>query len=268
MLGQLLNNHPNMVITNEYHFLSHILRKSYSDNTQTLYGLCGMASQTEQRDGSILSSGYPRPIFGKLDPRGKKIHIVGDKGGGTIGLHVNEHGPQVLEKVLGRYRVCLLHVIRNPFDIISSICIRYAAMKYGEGLPYCLGIQKVSKSMVSHLGEEETMRQLHKHLDYSIKYFFDLADAVKKVKKVNKMAMLDIHHEAFLKQPDVQMSTILRFLGMKVVDWMYCLECVKQSKPVHKSRLLFPKLFNPERIAQVEKHASRYDWLRDYRHAH
>ena len=142
------------------------------------------------------------------------------------------------EKVTG-YKPKLIHIMRNPFDMMTTHAIRW----YED----------------NHLPQFPT----DKDLLPQIQKFFYRADIIRKLKMENYYKILDIYHEEFVLDPRGQLSKILQFIDIQS-DIQYienCASIVFSTPNVSRKRINWPA----ELIEYVEKKLKEYPFLSRYR---
>ena len=118
LLSAMLNAHKNAVIAHEVNALTHVLRGS---SRAHLFALLLSRDRwfTDQKD---TSSGFSYRVPNQWQGRYERLNVIGDKkgAGSAIVLH---HQPTALDRlrdVIG-VPLCVVHVVRNPFDNIARI---------------------------------------------------------------------------------------------------------------------------------------------------
>ena len=135
--------------------------------------------------------------------------------------------------------VLLIHVIRNPFDTITTM-LRRTLEEKGQG-------KEIMDA--SQLGPLITA-------------FFDRVEVNNTLRKDPQYKVLDVYHEDFIRDPKGELSRIISFLGLEA-DERYLEQCatIVFDKP-HQSRHAIN--WTEEWIAEVEKKIAQYDFLKRY----
>ena len=118
LLGALLDAHPSMVIAHELNLLRYV-RLGFS--RQQLFHLMVNTSTAFQARGGWWS-GYSAKVLGQWQGRWRELRVIGDKKGFSTCWELR-HDPELLDKLrrIAASPVRLIHVIRNPFDNISTM---------------------------------------------------------------------------------------------------------------------------------------------------
>ena len=168
-----------------------------------------------------------------------EIIAIGDKLGGRTSLLIKDN-PELLNKLLTTIGKSLkfIHVIRNPFDTITTMAKRFL-----EKEAPCKSIESLD-------------------LLPFIKAYLDRADVVMKLKNTGNYEIFDMYHEDFIKNPQESLTELLHFVGVDPFD-DYCKNCseIVYQNP-HESR--FEAKWNKEIITFVESKIQDYEFLRRY----
>lgn len=293
LVGHLLNNHPNIVIAHELP-LQHLL---YSCINARAYGwlaplitavmrhtmLAGLMARVGQlaesggkQSNLLTESGHKYPYFGEYRPNKKDVLTLGNKSGGKLGRVAHYRGAEVLEYLrFKRYQSRFLHVVRNPYDVITTMSIRLLASHSHHKLgldPYKGGrsgnvsmIEGIDKALRAELGDERWPSLMLRFFNKARQRFFAMADGVKKTKELYGEAVLDVHYSKLLQNPRPELERIVAHLQLEADDDYYR-QCASLMEPETHSRKLLPELFNEERLSELEKRLAQYPWMADYRY--
>lgn len=273
MLGHLLNNHPNMSVAHEFQYahkgmattVMKIMPRHYINNL-----ICDLLEYVYQENqlnlSGRLSTGYFHPNFGETNPCNKQLLVIGDKRGGGLSNLLKEHDPNILKKLTPpKCALRLLHVIRNPFDIIATMSIRNVVERIAPPMASHMPTPMALKLIHAKHGEDKIRVLCHRSLEERIEYFFSLVDSVQAVKQSKIAPVLDIHYHEFLQHPEKLLRNMLEFLGLEG-DHDYYTGATANLKPAHKSRHLYPDLFSKAQIETVTGRLQNYAWLSQYRY--
>lgn len=225
LTASLLDAHPNVIIANELG----VLRYIYAGfNRRQIYYLLLRNSLSFTKAGR-RSKGYSHRIATQFQGSFKKLLVIGDDpgGGGTLRLCARPWLIDRLYRTIG-VRMRFFHVVRNPYDNISSI----------------------SKRMDKSLAE-------------SIEYYFSLCGTVADVKKrLKKDELFEFRHELFLAEPEDILKKICTFLRVDAPDDYLkdCADIVIRSP--HKSR--YDILWDSSSIDIVKERMSQFLFLEGY----
>ena len=176
LIGSLLDAHPNMLVAHELSTLKYLL--AGFKKKQIFYLLLDNSRAFTEAGRSW--GGYSYKVPYQWQGRFRKLQILGDKKGLGSTLLLRLY-PKLLQKLRNTINIRLrfLHVVRNPYDNISSIS------KGGN------------KSLID-----------------SIELYFSLCETVADVrKKLKTEELFEIRHETFIDDPKNFLKNICSFLG-------------------------------------------------------
>ncbi len=127
----------------------------------------------------------------------------------------------------------VIHVVRNPFDIIAT----HALNEYGDG-------HGGPEARYNFTEEHRLVK--HKLLNKSAKAVMEKARAVHEMKSLCNMTVLEIHNEDLVRRPAATVTRICRFLQVPCPS-RYVAACVDKVFPV------------------VSKTRSKVEWSHDLR---
>lgn len=174
LVGALLDGHPNAMIAHELQTLRYV-RAGIGRNG--LFHLLAESSRRSRTHGGRAEYEVP----GQWQGRAEELRVIGDKAawGTTLALR---RSPDLLDRLqrLVRAELKVLHVVRNPFDVITRMAER-------EEVP----------------------------LGRAIDHFFELADTQERVRAgLGANAWLDLSHEALIEDPHAALAAACDFLGL------------------------------------------------------
>jgi hypothetical protein len=229
LIGSLLDAHPNAIIANELDVLKFV--KARFSKGQIYYLLlqnsCAIAALGRQQ------TGYSYKVPNQWQGRFKEIKVIGDKkgGGSTYRFHQNPKLLKLLENTINT-SIKFIHVIRNPYDNISTIFNRRISI----GNPM--------------------------DLDQCIDFYFSRCETNQYIKQIKKENVLDIRHESLINDPRACLTQLCRFLEIESLnDYLNdCASIVYQSP--RKSRC--DVQWNQKLINKVENNINRFGFLSGY----
>ncbi len=186
IVGALLDAHPNIVIAHELGVLKYILGR-FSRNQ--IYYILLQNSQLHSKTGR-KSSGYSYEVKNQWQGRFKELKIIGDNQGGGAVLRLDAR-PWLYQELCNTVKVKrkFIHVIRNPFDNITTIF------------------------------RKEKKYNRNPHLMDSINFYFSLCETVKYLKKQIKSTEIhELRHESFVESPRTSLKELCAFLGVDASD--------------------------------------------------
>ena len=210
VIGGLMDAHPNMVIAHEYCvFCGWHEVKDKKLIFSVLYQNSYNQARTGWRSSSWNRKGYNFEIEGMWQGGFEDLLVIGDKaGGGTTKTYMDS--PSLFRKKYWELvqtvgiPVHVIHVVRNPFDIIATDVLYNGA--------YLLHVRKVQASE-EHKYNNPNLVKVH------TKELFKKADAIVDMKRRCQLNILEIHYSDFVRDPKGTMNQICDFLR---------LECTKE----------------------------------------
>jgi len=217
-----------MVIAHEADVLSMIEPDVLSRNQ--IFSFLLNNSQEFSKRGRAWS-GYNYEIEGQWQGRFKTLEVIGDKKGGKGTKRIIDD-PTLLKRLKDTVgmNVKIIHHIRNPYDIITTICRR--------------------KGLKDPSNED-------------INYFFSLCDCIENVKRQeDKNNFFEGRHEDFIVDPKDYLLRLCQFLNLEATDdYLESCAAIVEKSP-HKSRNLLP--WSDEKIEAVSRGIDRFDFLKGY----
>ncbi|PSB21075.1 sulfotransferase family protein [filamentous cyanobacterium CCP2] len=228
LLGSLLDAHPNAVISHELDALG-FLESGFSKNQ--LFSLILRNDKNFTQNGREWTD-YKYVVPNQYQGSFKELCVIGDKKG-RVTTERLARNPSLLEKLKStlKTRVKVIHVLRNPYDNISTI------------------YRRCSRSS--------------KSLSEAIEVYFFLCQGVADIKEmVDETEIIDIRHETFVEDPQMGMKQLIEFLDIDYTSEYLrdCASIVKNSP--HKSRLDVD--WTNDLIRLVELKAKNFEFLEGY----
>jgi hypothetical protein len=225
IIGALLDAHPEMIFAHELNSLRFI-RAGFSKN-QLFYLLIKKSRDFAGR-GSTWS-GYRYQVPNQWNGRYSRLRVIGDKKAGDSAFLLRKH-PEYIDKLrkVVEVPVKFIHVIRNPYDVIST-----RSIKSGTSL------------------------------EASIDYFFYRCESVSSNRRLlERESIIDIRLEEFIKNPESGLISLCRFLGVPANDdYIHDAAGIVFASP-NKSRL---SVEWPDNLKQlVVDRASHFPFLSGY----
>lgn len=207
LIGALIDAHPETSMGMEVDILN-LVDLGYNKN-QIFYCLANNSVIFKKVLKNIWT-GYDYSVPNQYQGRHMNLKVIGDKKGGKSTLRLGENLDLYINlgKTVG-CKIKLLHIIRNPFDNISSMIIKNI--------------------------KDNTSPSKNDFLIRLNKYFIK-AEINLRLLNRKDMDILTIYHEDFIKNPEKHLIQILNFLGLSVND-NYIKDCASiVYKSPHKSR--------------------------------
>ena len=238
LIGSLLDAHPLMMISNELNALQFFLKKVYFRH-QIFYFIWKNSKKhgLEGRSNTGYNYSVPEQWQGKC----QKLLAIGDKKGGLSSMMLDEKDDFLLLKEvekISKAKLKIIHVIRNPYDNISTMVLRQA---------------KRTGKLTDELLEEKMS-----------KYLENVATN-EKIKQQNPAIIFDVHLDDFITQPVEGLRRIFEFLEMEVTE-KYLNDCGSIVwKKTNQSRFKM-SLWTPEKIQELAGVIQQYDFLKRYKY--
>jgi hypothetical protein len=231
IFGALLDAHPKVIIPDELDTLRYIAAGFSKD--QIAYLLLAK-SQTQARrgrkkmglGGKLYSYQVPNQWQGRFDT----LQIIGDSQAGvtTQRLAQNPALYQRLQETMIGVNIKVLHVVRNPFDNISTLMLR-------GGRSFENAIER---------------------------YFTNCETIVDFRRRLNRADLLVVRQEDFLADPQTRLIETCRFLSLETNPAYLddCATILYKSPAKSRSKLDW----TPELINLVQRRISEFDFLAGY----
>ncbi|MCB0704756.1 MAG: hypothetical protein KDC34_05575 [Saprospiraceae bacterium] len=237
LIGSMLDAHPDMVIAHELDAL-YYFQEGFSINQ--IFYLIHQNSVSFTRGGR-QNEGYSYTIPNQWQGKFRDLKVFGDKCGGRTSHRMKLQGNTDLihqtNAQLGN-KLKLLHVIRNPYDNVSTMMRRTVERKGAK------------------LGEPVLRRQM--------RFYFDRCQVIQEIKDDGRIPVLDIHLSEFMANPIPGLKRIFDFLEMEAPE-AYFQDCasIVWDNP-NRSRDKYPQIWTPEMIHLVEEKMAPYEFLTPY----
>ena len=189
LIAALLDAHPNIVMAHEMRAVKYF---QYGFRRNAIYYLLCQRSRIRGHSWE-RKSGYTYNVPNQWQGSFEKIRVIGNKNGSfTVSILANM--PNLLQKLQNVVNapIKLIHVVRNPFDNITTIATKKAQRRNCE--------------------VEEA------DIQASIDLYFFWCESVMKVKTMAgaiDAEVLDIYHEDFIQDPKAQLNKICLWLGVE-----------------------------------------------------
>ncbi len=225
LFGALIDAHPNAIISHELNSLRY-LQAGFSRDQ--IFALILNNSQTFGQAGREWT-GYNYSVPNQWQGRFTELQVIGDKKGGATSVRLHQDPTLLprLQETVG-VPVRFIHVIRNPFDNISTM-----------------------------------FRRNQRSLQENIARYFYLCQGVVGVKRqLDAEAVLDVRQENFLQEPQTHLRQICSFLGLEAPQ-AYLEDCasIVYTSP-HRSRTKVD--WEPALVDEVQRQMAGIPFLEGY----
>lgn len=224
VVASLLNAHPDVVIGHRLRVARYLAAGFSRDQ---LYAMVLLADRRFERLGRVSSKRYNYSVPGQWQGRFRTLKVLGD---GDVATGPFSRRPDLLESLRATTgaQVRIIHVVRNPFDNITTIAIRYA-MSLGAAVErYFVGCDR-----------NAVLRDL-----------------------VGASCWIDLRHEDLLGDPEASLQALCEFVGVEVSpDYLTSAAGILYDRP-HRSRQ--DLVWTTELIDQVTGRLAAYPALSAY----
>ena len=225
LIGSLLDAHPNAIIADECNVLKYV---EAGFNRQQIFYLLAQNSRLAAAAGRPRE-GYSYHVPDQWQGRFQKLQVIGDKMAGAFTYRMTVH-PLLLERLqrLVNTEIKFIHVIRSPYDIISTLSLRTRAP-----------------------------------LEVSVKNFFTYCGRVESIKRrLNTSAVYDLKHEEFITNPKTRLKDLCDVFNLPAHEnYLDACASIVFNSP-HKSRLEAP--WTPVLIDTVKQNLAKHEFLEGY----
>lgn len=200
LVGSILDAHPHAIVSHELDAIAHY--KTYSDKTKLYNDIC-ILSEKQALQGRI-SYGYQYRFNTLMQGKADPIKVIGDKkGSGTTHHYIKDETCLNSLQTGLQIPLKLIHVTRNPFDIITT------KASY-ENLQKCdITTERINNSIEVIRKEAETNQALIDSNAYDI---------------------FSMRYEDLILQTDTILKSVFNFLNLQI-DSFFISEIKKNIYP-------------------------------------
>jgi Sulfotransferase family len=225
LVGSIVDAHPDAVIAHELDALRYV--QSRFARRGVLYSMI-LRRDREFGDRGRTWTGYDYSVPGQAQGRFDELLVIGDKRGAASTKRLRDH-PELLDRLRGLVAVDvrMVHVIRDPFDTISSMHRR---------------------------GNEQ--------LATSIDRFFTLCETNAAIRTRDPEAVLDVRLEGLVADPVGIVRRVSSFLGLDAPQGYLeaCARVVFEAPKRTRSEVDWPEHL----VDEVEHRMRGYSFLEGY----
>jgi hypothetical protein len=237
LIGSLFDAHPNIITSHELDALYYF---QHGFTPAQIYFLIFKNSLDFTNSGRQWM-GYNYQVPNQWHGKYTQIKMIGDKSGSRSTRRLRKkNGAELITKLKKQIGIPLFifHVIRNPFDNITTM-VRRTHERNGE----------------------EVNQQL---LELQIKQYFKLVTINNRLRNDKNIQVIDIHFENFVSDPKAALRKLFEMFDLSF-DKSYLEDCVSivWKKPKQTRHSL--DLWTPAIIQQVEEKLKEIDFLKHYR---
>ena len=227
LVGALLDAHPEAAMAHGLDVLHHV---RYGFSREQIFSLVLENTRERAAQGRVVT-GYSYAVPGQWQGRHRRLRLIGSTRGGATARTIAER-PELAERVAARLEVPVrwVHVVRNPFDNISTLALR---------------------------GRRSD-------LESAIEDYFRLVTGAAKLRTVvSAEAILDVRSEDLVADPSSTLRRLAAWLGLEAPeDWVRdCASIVFESP--HRTHDDAP--WTPVLVERVSKEIAQHPFLAGYR---
>ncbi len=224
LIGSLLDAHHNVIVANELDVLKYF---EYGLERDQIFYLLLCNSKSYARKGRTQTN-YNYNVPGQWQGRFNGLKVIGDKKGGMTSQRIGQNF-DLLNLINKNVKVPVkyLHVVRNPFDNITTMTLR-------------------TKST----------------LEKEIKHYFNLCAINQKIKDHVGENCFEIAHEHLIENKDITLVHLLDYF-----DISYNSEYIRACKNVisdEPSKTRYKLKWNKELIDNVYSNLEQFEFLKKY----
>jgi len=225
LIGSLLDAHPNTLIAHRVNVLKYA-QAGYKP-TELFYLMLRNSARFAQTGRQLTRYAYPVP--GQWQGKFQTLQVIGDQDGkGALQRLASDATLLPGLTQMAKPQVKFIHVIRNPYDNITTWSLR-----------------------------------LNRSLAHTSTRYFALCETVNQIKaSIDASCFIDIGYEQFVADPRNGLCELCRFLGLTPSD-EYLQACLRiVGKSPHQSR--HDRVWSPKLVAWVQEQITHYAFLKDY----
>lgn len=231
IVGALLDAHPNIVLPDEVNVLEYV---AAGFNKQQIFYILLARAQRQARRGRIKAGRngktYSYFVPGQWQGRSEKICVIGDSTAGKTTQQL-AHDPALLarlQRTVEGMNVKIIHVLRNPYDNISTLMMRGA-------------------------------RTFENALE---RYFANCATIAELYQSTSSIDMFTLRQEDLINEPRVTLPHICQFLCVEAnAEYVEACASILYRSP---ARSRFSINWQPQQIEAVAANMEPFPFLHGY----
>ena len=256
IVGSMLDAHPHMIVAHEFNLFHELRHKPRTHNKEVLYNLLYTNSYNNARNGwrsgAKVRKGYTLEVRGGWQGKFTKLKVIGDKSGGQTGQEY-ETSPSTFVNVYHQLKqtvgipVMAIHVVRNPYDMISTRVLYRDRDKPGSRLSTATKEHKYNNT---------------EHLVLQVNRTFELMLNVWNMIRDCNLTVLEVHIADLIRSPRDTLERVCDFLDLECPE-DYLQACSNKAYTVmSKTRFLVEW---PQTLRQrVSEQIQHYPYFQRY----
>ena len=255
IIGSMMDAHPDMVIAHEFMLFRKWQGQQALKSKGRLFNALYRRSLLDATEGSRTmdrdSKGYTLQMEQSWQGRFRKLKVIGDKSGGMVAKLYAENPEDVwrsYQEIVDTVKipVRVLHVVRNPYDMIATQCLFNASGVLGH---------KANATANHPYNNSE-------NIIYKIQRLYTHASGINRILHEWGLDVLEIHSADHVRDPKGTMQRICDFLELECPE-DYLQQCYdKTFKTLSRSRDLV--VWSPETRKMVEEGMREFPFLHRY----
>jgi hypothetical protein len=243
MVGSLLDAHPDAAIANEFNAM-----REYNSGTRRNELFRELVSvSTAYKLVGRCQAGYEFKVPGAFAHTFApgQLKVVGDKlGGGTTDKHLSQEELAKFQKYVG-LNVSLIHVVRDPLDMIASeFTVEYAPKRWNR--QHDPSQQASLAANPTNVEAQGLTRKLNEQVDKVMKEIGYNMKARSWIKsgQLTGYRWFDVPVEAFSHSPQIQLERLCEFVGLDAKKDSYlerAASIVRSEMHASRDELVWPR---------------------------
>ena len=255
IIGSMLDAHAEAIVAHEFFLFQQLKKDVRLKQRKTFYNaLYRNSFKTAHggwRSSKMQQKGYSLAIDGAWQGRFSKLHLIGDKTAGDS-TRMYAHRPLQFKRLYRQLKstvqvpVRVLHVVRNPYDMIATMSL-YRGSEVEE--------TKVNASLTNRYSN-------HRILKEATDYILQQSKAIAGMIPDAHIDRLEVHCEDLIQEPKDTMMGICRFLNLTCPPEYLGMCEEKTFTSVSMSRYLVE--WTEDLLLRVAKQINKYSFFKRY----
>ena len=255
IIGSMLDAHPEAIVAHEFFLFQQLKRDMRLKDRKTLYNMLYQNSFKTAHGGwrssKMQQKGYSLEIDGAWQGRCSKLQVIGDKTAGDS-TRMYSHRPIQFRRFYRQLKntvqvpVRVLHIVRNPYDMIATISL-YRGSEVKE--------MKVNASLTNRYSNHRVLKEA---TDYVLQQSKAIASMIPDA-HINR---LEVHCEDLIQEPKKTMMGICQFLNLTCSPEYLGMCEEKTFTSISMSRYLVE--WTEDLLLRVAKQINKYSFFKRY----
>lgn len=265
MVRTLLDAHGKAAIANEYGLLSNFHFNYFSSPQHALTSM--LSYMRRHQRGYLKAGGYYHHVPFEHNGEINRPTVIGDKFGYDTTRLLHHTGLDVLTPFVRTLNLQprIIHILRNPYDVITTMCIRNRAtiLMQSEESPLYHRSNSIRK-ILARYGEQIKPEELQKSIPDFVQLLRGNLSMIEDIEHAPpRYPILRAYYEDIAARPHKELEKILNFLNLEA-DANYYEHCAQAIKPASLSHHLVPIWDNHHRKL-IEELIDEFEVLHPYR---